>query len=151
MNWDPVDQTVLANEQVVDGKGWRTGAPVERRKLSQWFLKITDYADELLENLKTMDGWPEKVRLMQENWIGKSYGAYMYFPVIGTDKTLEVFTTRADTLFGASFCAISAGHPIAQELAKTTRNWQSLSKNVKLWAHRLPQSKRLKRKGSIRG
>ena len=119
VNWDPVDQTVLANEQVVDGKGWRTGAPVEKRKLSQWFLKITAYADELLENLKTMDGWPEKVRTMQENWIGKSYGAYMYFPVIGTDKTLTVFTTRADTLFGASFCAISAGHPIAQELAKT--------------------------------
>ncbi len=128
VNWDPVDQTVLANEQVVDGKGWRTGAPVERRKLSQWFLKITDYADELLENLKTMDGWPEKVRLMQENWIGKSYGAYMYFPVIGTDKTLEVFTTRADTLFGASFCAISAGHPIAQELAK---NNPELAKFIK--------------------
>lgn len=119
VNWDPVEMSVLANEQVVDGKGWRSGAPVEKRKLSQWFLKITDYADELLADLKTLDGWPEKVRTMQENWIGKSYGAYLYFPVVGTDKTLEVFTTRADTLFGASFCAISAQHPIAQELAKT--------------------------------
>lgn len=119
VNWDPVEMSVLANEQVVDGRGWRSGAPVEKRKLSQWFLKITDYADELLADLKTLDGWPEKVRTMQENWIGKSYGAYLYFPVIGTDQTLEVFTTRADTLFGASFCAISAQHPIAQELAKT--------------------------------
>ena len=119
VNWDPVEMTVLANEQVVDGKGWRSGVPVERRKLSQWSLKITQYADELLEGLKTLTGWPEKVRTMQENWIGKSYGAYLYFPVKGTDQTLEVFTTRADTLFGASFCAISAQHPIALELAKT--------------------------------
>ena len=119
VNWDPVEQTVLANEQVVDGKGWRSGAPVEKRKLSQWSLKITQYADELLEDLKTLTGWPEKVRTMQENWIGKSHGAYLYFPIVGTDKTLEVFTTRADTLFGASFCAISAQHPIALELAKT--------------------------------
>ena len=119
VNWDPVEMTVLANEQVVDGKGWRSGAPVEKRKLSQWSMKITQYADELLEDLKKLTDWPEKVRVMQENWIGKSYGAYLYFPVIGTDKTLEVFTTRADTLFGASFCAISAQHPIALELAKT--------------------------------
>lgn len=119
VNWDPVEMTVLANEQVVDGKGWRSGVPVERRKLSQWSLKITQYADELLEGLKTLTGWPEKVRTMQENWIGKSYGAYLYFPVKNSDKTLEVFTTRADTLFGASFCAISAQHPIALELAKT--------------------------------
>ncbi len=119
VNWDPVEMTVLANEQVVDGKGWRSGVPVERRKLSQWSLKITQYADELLEGLKTLTGWPEKVRTMQENWIGKSYGAYLYFPVKDSDKTLEVFTTRADTLFGASFCAISAQHPIALELAKT--------------------------------
>ncbi len=119
VNWDPVEQTVLANEQVVDGKGWRSGAPVEKRKLSQWSLKITQYADELLNDLKTLTGWPEKVRTMQENWIGKSHGAYLYFPIVGTDKTLEVFTTRADTLFGASFCAISAQHPIALELAKT--------------------------------
>lgn len=118
VNWDPVDMSVLANEQVVDGKGWRSGAPVERRKLSQWFLKITDYADELLESLKTLDGWPEKVKIMQENWIGKSHGAYLYFPVKDRDETLEVFTTRADTLFGASFCAISVQHPIAVELAK---------------------------------
>lgn len=119
VNWDPEEMTVLANEQVVDGRGWRSGVPVERRKLSQWSLKITQYADELLEGLKTLDGWPEKVRTMQENWIGKSYGAYLYFPVKGRDETLEVFTTRADTLFGASFCAISAQHPIALKLAET--------------------------------
>ncbi len=128
VNWDPIDQTVLANEQVIDGKGWRTGAVVERRKLSQWFLSITKYADELLENLKTMKGWPEKVRTMQENWIGKSYGAYMYFPIKDTSETLEVYTTRADTLFGASFCAISAAHPIAQELAKTNPELASFIK-----------------------
>lgn len=119
VNWDPVEQTVLANEQVVDGKGWRSGAPVEKRKLSQWSLKITDYADELLNELDNLDGWPEKVRLMQKNWIGKSTGAYLYFPIVGKNETLEVFTTRPDTLFGASFCAISAQHPIALELAKT--------------------------------
>ncbi len=119
VNWDPVEQTVLANEQVVDGKGWRSGAPVEKRKLSQWSLKITDYADELLNELDNLDGWPEKVKLMQKNWIGKSTGAYLYFPIVGKNETLEVFTTRPDTLFGASFCAISAQHPIALELAKT--------------------------------
>ncbi len=119
VNWDPVEMTILANEQVVDGKGWRSGAPVEKRKLSQWAMKITQYADELLEDLKKLDGWPEKVRVMQENWIGKSYGARLFFPIVNSDKTLEVFTTRADTLFGASFCAISAQHPIAAELAKT--------------------------------
>lgn len=119
VNWDPVEQTVLANEQVVDGKGWRSGVPIEKRKLSQWSLKITDYAEELLQDLKTLTGWPEKVRTMQENWIGKSQGAYLYFPIIGRTDTLTVFTTRADTLFGASFCAISAQHPLALELAKT--------------------------------
>ena len=108
VNWDPVDMTVLANEQVIDGKGWRSGAPVERRKLSQWFLKITDFADELLEGLKTLDQWPEKVRLMQENWIGKSRGLQFRFrlaePVDGIED-VEVFTTRPDTIFGASFVA----------------------------------------------
>ncbi|CDO59758.1 Leucyl-tRNA synthetase [Candidatus Phaeomarinobacter ectocarpi] len=122
VNWDPVDNTVLANEQVIDGKGWRSGAPVERRELTQWFLKISDYSDELLEGLDSLDRWPEKVRLMQKNWIGKSQGARVFFPLSGdsahTDEKLEVFTTRPDTLFGASFCAISPQHPLAARLAK---------------------------------
>lgn len=116
-NWDPVDNTVLANEQVIDGRGWRSGALVEKRLLSQWFFNITQYSEELLQALKTLDRWPEKVRLMQENWIGKSEGAYVQFKVSGTDEKVEVFTTRPDTLFGASFVAISANHPLAKELA----------------------------------
>jgi leucyl-tRNA synthetase len=122
VNWDPVDMTVLANEQVIDGRGWRSGALVERRKLSQWFLKITDFADDLLEGLKTLDQWPEKVRLMQENWIGKSRGLQFRFRLaepVGSLDQVEVFTTRPDTIFGASFVAIAAGHPIAQAVAKT--------------------------------
>ena len=118
VNWDPVDNTVLANEQVIDGCGWRTGAPVERRKLSQWFLKITEYADELLAALKTLDRWPDKVRTMQENWIGKSSGARLTFPLAGRNEPVEVYTTRPDTLFGASFLAISPDHPLAAELAE---------------------------------
>jgi leucyl-tRNA synthetase len=116
VNWDPVDMTVLANEQVIDGRGWRSGAPVERRKLNQWFLRITDFAEELLEGLGTLDQWPDKVRLMQENWIGKSRGLQFRFarPEGGN---IEVFTTRPDTIFGASFLAISPGHPIAEALA----------------------------------
>jgi leucyl-tRNA synthetase len=120
VNWDPVDMTVLANEQVIDGRGWRSGALVERRKLSQWFLKITDFADDLLEGLKTLDQWPEKVRLMQENWIGRSRGLQFRFRVAeGVDSIdqVEVFTTRPDTIFGASFVAIAAGHPLAQAVA----------------------------------
>jgi len=122
VNWDPVDMTVLANEQVIDGKGWRSGAPVERRKLAQWFLKITDFAEELLEGLAGLDQWPDKVRLMQENWIGKSRGLQFGFRLaqpVGEIADVEVFTTRPDTLFGASFVAIAAGHPIAQAVAQT--------------------------------
>ncbi|QQS10517.1 MAG: leucine--tRNA ligase [Rhodospirillales bacterium] len=122
VNWDPVDNTVLANEQVIDGKGWRTNAPVERRKLSQWNLKITHFADELLARLDTMPRWPEKVRLMQANWIGKSEGARVHFDLVGPGvepgERLEIFTTRPDTLFGASFMAISPDHPLAARLAK---------------------------------
>ena len=118
VNWDPVDMTVLANEQVIDGKGWRSGAPVEKRKLSQWFLKITQFADDLLEGLKTLDQWPEKVRLMQENWIGRSVGLQFRFaPVAPFDQQIEVYSTRPDTIFGASFVAIAADHPVAQSLA----------------------------------
>ena len=118
VNWDPVENSVLANEQVIDGKGWRTGAPVEKRLLRQWFLKITEFSDELLTSLDTLERWPEKVRLMQHNWIGRSEGARIRFRLAGRTDRLEVFTTRPDTLFGASFCAIAANHPLAQELAR---------------------------------
>jgi leucyl-tRNA synthetase len=118
VNWDPVDQTVLANEQVIDGKGWRSGAPVERKKLAQWFFKITDYADDLLAALDKLERWPEKVRLMQKNWIGRSEGLRFTFD-LSNAQTLDVFTTRPDTLFGASFVAISPDHPLAEELSKT--------------------------------
>jgi leucyl-tRNA synthetase len=117
VNWDPVDHTVLANEQVIDGKGWRSGAPVERRKLSQWFFRITDFAEDLLAGLDTLDRWPEKVRIMQRNWIGRSEGARVHFHVAGSNDIIEVYTTRPDTLFGASFCAIAADHPAAQRIA----------------------------------
>jgi len=117
VNWDPVDMTVLANEQVVDGKGWRSGAPVEKRKLSQWVLKITEFADELTDALAELERWPDKVRLMQKNWIGRSEGMRMRFSLAGRQDELEVFTTRHDTIFGASFMAISPEHPLAAELA----------------------------------
>ena len=118
VNWDPVEQTVLANEQVVDGKGWRSGAQVERRKLAHWFFRITEFADELLEGLKALDRWPDKVKLMQKNWIGRSEGAYIDFEISGRDDSVRVFTTRPDTLFGASFCALSPDHPLAGALAE---------------------------------
>ena len=123
VNWDPVDMTVLANEQVIDGRGWRSGAPVERKKLTQWFLRITDYADELLDGLKSLDRWPEKVRLMQENWIGRSRGLTMRFEFTAGAPVshLTVYTTRPDTLFGASFCAVAADHPLAETLAARDR------------------------------
>ncbi len=122
VNWDPVDNTVLANEQVVDGRGWRSGAVVEQRELTQWFLKITDYAQELHDGLDTLTEWPEKVRLMQRNWIGRSEGLTIRFgsstrhaPAGATE--LDVYTTRPDTLFGASFLAVAADHPLARAAA----------------------------------
>ncbi len=123
VNWDPVEHTVLANEQVIDGKGWRSGFDVEQRKLNQWFLKITHFAEDLLQAIEGLDRWPDKVRLMQHNWIGRSEGARVMWPLLGRDgkdvgQSLEVFTTRPDTLFGASFCAISAQHPLAVKAAE---------------------------------
>ena len=134
VNWDPVDMTVLANEQVIDGRGWRSGALVEKKKLTQWFLKITDYADALLDGLNTLDRWPDKVRLMQENWIGKSRGAKVWWPIASAPAHLsegaeaegpnhardpiEVFTTRPDTLFGASFLALAPDHPLTLAIAE---------------------------------
>src|SRR5882762_2352086 len=123
VNWDPIENTVLANEQVVDGRGWRSGALVEKRLLSQWFLRITDFAEDLRQSLAELERWPDRVRLMQENWIGRSEGARVFFPLTDragapTDERLEIFTTRPDTLFGASFCAIAPNHPLALERAK---------------------------------
>ena len=117
VNWDPVDQTVLANEQVVDGRGWRSGAPVEKKLLSQWAFRITKYADELLEALDTLDRWPERVRAMQANWIGRSEGARVRFPLLDQTGEIEVFTTRPDTLFGLSFVAVAPEHPLAAAAA----------------------------------
>ncbi|MCS4505001.1 leucine--tRNA ligase [Arhodomonas aquaeolei] len=117
VNWDPVDQTVLANEQVIDGRGWRSGAPVERRAIPQWFLRITDYADELLDALDAMPGWPDQVRTMQRNWIGRSEGLELAFEVIGHDEPLHVFTTRPDTLYGVTYMGLAAEHPLAAEAA----------------------------------
>ena len=117
VNWDPVDQTVLANEQVIDGRGWRSGAPVERREIPQWFLKITDYAEELLAGLDTLDGWPEQVRTMQRNWIGRSEGIEMQFGLAGRVDTLPIYTTRPDTVMGVTFVAVATEHPLAHEAA----------------------------------
>ena len=117
VNWDPIDQTVLANEQVIDGKGWRSGAPVERKEIAQWFLRITDYAEELLQDLDKLEGWPEQVKTMQKNWIGKSTGLQISFPIEGMDKNLDVYTTRPDTLMGVTYVAIAADHPLAQAAA----------------------------------
>src|SRR5947208_2359309 len=118
VNWDPVENTVLANEQVIDGRGWRSGATVEKRLLAQWALRITAFTEELLDAIGQLERWPERVRLMQENWIGRSEGARVFFAVAGTDERIEVFTTRQDTLFGASFLALSPNHPLALRLAE---------------------------------
>ncbi len=135
VNWDPVDHTVLANEQVIDGRGWRSGAVVEKKRLTQWFLRTSAFSEDLLQGLNTLNEWPDRVRLMQEKWIGKSVGAEINFEILGLENqlkknegstpeyegepTLKVFTTRPETLFGASFCAIAAGHPLAKQLAET--------------------------------
>ena len=117
VNWDPVDQTVLANEQVIDGRGWRSGALIEQREIDQWFLKITAYADELLEEINNMPGWPQQVRTMQENWIGRSEGVELEFGLQGSDSKLSVFTTRPDTLMGVTYVAVAAQHPLALQAA----------------------------------
>ncbi len=133
VNWDPVDNTVLANEQVIDGKGWRSGAPVEKKELSQWFLKISDFSQELLDALDDLPGWPEKVRTMQKNWIGRSEGLEFSFELEDQDgqlmeEKLTVFTTRHDTIFGASFCAVAADHPIAVKAAEGSSDIEQFRK-----------------------
>jgi leucyl-tRNA synthetase len=139
VNWDPVENTVLANEQVVDGKGWRSGAFVEKKELSQWFLKITDFSDVLLQGIEQLDKWPEKVRTMQRNWIGKSYGASIKFCGKNSDDVIDIYTTRPDTLFGASFIVLSTDHPIAKRVRKTNKTvdefiqkWQAIGTSQKI-------------------
>ncbi len=121
VNWDPVEQTVLANEQVINGKGWRSGAVVERKKLSQWFFDITKFSDDLLKGLDELNNWPEKVKIMQKNWIGKSIGCEINFEIQGESKKINVFTTRPDTIFGASFLAVSVDHPICEKFLKNDK------------------------------
>ena len=118
VNWDPVEETVLANEQVINGKGWRSNAVVERKKLSQWFFNITKFSNELLNDLENLKGWPEKVKLMQKNWIGKSYGCEINFQISNSDEKINVFTTRPDTIFGASFLALSVDHSLSKKFLK---------------------------------
>jgi leucyl-tRNA synthetase len=130
VNWDPVDQTVLANEQVVEGCGWRSGAPVEKKEISQWYMKITDYADELLADIQNLQGWPDAVRMMQTNWIGKSVGLDINFK-IGAASSLTVYTTRPDTLFGVTYLAIAAEHPIAIEAGKNNQEIQTFLDDCK--------------------
>src|SRR5215212_8981940 len=133
VNWDPVDQTVLANEQVIEGRGWRTGALVEKREIPMYFLRITQYAEELLASLNDLPGWPEQVKLMQKNWIGKSEGVRVGFPyeLNGKRETLWVFTTRADTLMGATFMAVAAEHPIALASSKSNPKLASFVEECK--------------------
>jgi leucyl-tRNA synthetase len=132
VNWDPVDQTVLANEQVIDGRGWRSGAVVEKRDIPQYFMKITAYAEELLEDLNKLDGWPEQVKTMQRNWIGKSYGCEVEFPLEGQHGSLKVYTTRPDTLMGATYVAIAAEHPIATLAAQDNTELQAFIHECKM-------------------
>ncbi len=135
VNWDPVDNTVLANEQVIDGRGWRSGALVEQRELTQWFFKITDFSQDLLDALDTLDQWPEKVRLMQKNWIGRSEGMMIRWEIVpqtapAGETEVTVYTTRPDTLFGASFLAIAADHPLAKEAAGRESGYRSLLRRM---------------------
>jgi leucyl-tRNA synthetase len=128
VNWDPVEKTVLANEQVINGKGWRSNAIVERKKLSQWFFNITKYSDDLLNDLENLDGWPDKVKLMQKNWIGKSFGCEINFKIEKSDDVINIFTTRPDTIFGASFIALSSDHPLNSKF-KDTDAFQKFKEN----------------------
>lgn len=131
VNWDPVDNTVLANEQVIGGRGWRSGAIVERKRLKQWFLRITDFAEELYNDISTLSGWPESVRHIQEKWIGKSTGAEIDFHILDQNKNLKIYTTRPETIFGASFCAIATDHPLATELAAQNQDLLQFINNCK--------------------
>src|SRR3954453_5342294 len=153
VNWDPVDQTVLANEQVIEGRGWRTGAVVEKREIPMYFFRITDYAEELLAALDDLPGWPEQVKLMQKNWIGKSEGVRIGFPyeLNGKKETLWVFTTRADTLMGAPFCAVAAEHPIAEFAARKDPKVKAFVDECKKGAVMEAELAQLEKKGIATG
>ena len=131
VNWDPVDKTVLANEQVIDGRGWRSGAVVEKKKLSQWFLKISQYSEELLDELEKLKEWPNKVKVMQSNWIGKSIGAEIDFEIVGSKDKIKIFTTRPDTIYGATFIALSPEHSISRELSSKNKEMQKFNEECK--------------------
>ena len=154
VNWDPVDQTVLANEQVIDGRGWRTGALVEKREIPMYYLRDHAYADELLAALDTLPGWPERVKTMQANWIGKSYGVRFAFPyeLDGKPAKLWVFTTRADTIMGVTFCAVAAEHPLAAHAAQrqpaARRLRRGMQARQRAWK---PISPRMEKKGMPTG
>lgn len=147
VNWDPVDMTVLANEQVIDGKGWRSGAAVERKLMKQYFVNITKYADELLEDIDTLENWPEPVKHMQRNWIGKSQGLKFNFDLEGRDDKLEVFTTRPDTIMGVTFCSVAAEHPLTQEIAKQNPEVQKFVEECKALGTALADIEKAEKKG----
>lgn len=147
VNWDPVDMTVLANEQVIDGKGWRSGAKVERKLMTQYFVNITKYADELLEDIDKLENWPEPVKHMQRNWIGKSQGLKFKFDLEGRDDQLEVFTTRPDTIMGVTFCSVAAEHPLAQEIAKQREDVQAFVDDCKALGTALADIEKAEKKG----
>lgn len=151
VNWDPVDQTVLANEQVINGRGWRSDALVERKEIPQWFLKITDYAEELLTDLEQLDGWPEQVRIMQKNWIGRSEGAEISFSVVDVDgvtgETVKVFTTRPDTLMGASYVALAAEHPLCLKMAENNARLQDFIAEAKVMSTAEADMETMEKKG----
>ena len=131
VNWDPVDKTVLANEQVIDGRGWRSGALVEKKKLSQWFLKISKNSDELLKDLDNLKDWPNKVKVMQSNWIGRSIGAEIDFKIAQSDKKVKIFTTRPDTIFGATFLALSTEHELVLEASRNNNKLKRFIEDCK--------------------
>ncbi len=147
VNWDPVDQTVLANEQVIDGRGWRSDALVERKEIPQWFLKITDYAEELLQGLDQLDGWPEQVRTMQKNWIGRSEGAEISFAVADSDEVIKVFTTRPDTLMGVTYVAVAAEHPLSLKMAENNAPLQTFIAEAKVMSTAEADMETMEKKG----
>lgn len=153
VNWDPIDQTVLANEQVIDGRGWRTGAPVEKREIPMYYLRITDYAPDLLDALNDMPGWPERVRAMQANWIGRSEGVRLSFPyeLQGEQRLLSVFTTRADTIMGVTFVAVAAEHPLATHAAQSNPQLAAFIEECKLGTEQEAEIAQMEKKGMPTG
>ncbi len=151
VNWDPVDQTVLANEQVINGRGWRSDALVERKEIPQWFLKITDYAEELLQDIDQLDGWPEQVRTMQKNWIGRSEGAEIHFSVVDSDDIIKVFTTRPDTLMGVTYVAVAAEHPLCLKMAQNNEQLQAFINEAKVMSTAEADMETMEKKGMAIG